>query len=144
MSKFAFNRRQALAGFSSLVAASPLLRSQQTPPLKGEPPGRIAPHDELINTFEFEQMAKRKLDSEAYALVAGSDRREFDRMTYRPRPSVDETELEDEPKCLEPVTPTDVLSLFVRAAPVADRNLVDSGAGARQPGSDLRLETELV
>jgi isopentenyl diphosphate isomerase/L-lactate dehydrogenase-like FMN-dependent dehydrogenase len=94
MSKFALNRRQALAGFSSLVAASPLLQSQQTPPLKGEPPGRIAPRDELLNSFEFEQMAKRKLGIEAYSLIAGSDRRAFDRMTYRPRLMVDVTELD--------------------------------------------------
>lgn len=94
MSRFAWNRRQALVGFSSLVAASPLLRAQQTPPLKGEPPGRIAPHGELINAFEFEQMARRKLDSEAYSLIAGSDRREFDRLTYRPRLMVDVMELD--------------------------------------------------
>ena len=94
MSKFAFNRRQALAGFSSLLAASPLLRAQQTPPLKGEPPGRIAPREELINAFEFEEMAKRKLGGEAYAPIAGSDRREFDRMTYRPRLMVDVLDLD--------------------------------------------------
>ena len=94
MSRFALSRRQALAGFSSIVAASPLLRAQQTPPLEGEPPGRIAPHGELINAFEFEQMAKRKLDNEAYSLIVGSDRREFDRMTYRPRLMVDVMELD--------------------------------------------------
>jgi len=47
MSNGGFNRRQAFAGLGSLFAASSLLQAQ-APQLIGEPPGRIAPHDELI------------------------------------------------------------------------------------------------
>jgi 4-hydroxymandelate oxidase len=53
--------------------------------LVGEPPGRIAPHGELVNTFEFEAMAERKLDSATFAAIAGSDRKAFDRITLDQR-----------------------------------------------------------
>ena len=85
MSGKPFGRRQALAGFGSLLAASPLLQAQQAPQLIGEAPGRIAPLEELINTLEFEAMAERKLDSAAYAAIAGGNRKGFDRITFRPR-----------------------------------------------------------
>jgi 4-hydroxymandelate oxidase len=83
MSDRSFNRRQAFAGLGSLFAASPLLQAQQAPRLIGEPPGHIAPRGELINAFEFESMAERKLDDAAYAKIAGSDRKAFDRMTFQ-------------------------------------------------------------
>jgi isopentenyl diphosphate isomerase/L-lactate dehydrogenase-like FMN-dependent dehydrogenase len=57
-----------------------LLQGQAAP----EPPG-IAPRGELVNAFEFEVMAQRKLTSETYAEIAGSDHKAFDRMTFRPR-----------------------------------------------------------
>jgi 4-hydroxymandelate oxidase len=50
--------------------------------------------DELINTLEFEAMAQRKLDSLAYALISGSDRRTFERITFRPRMMVNTTKLD--------------------------------------------------
>jgi isopentenyl diphosphate isomerase/L-lactate dehydrogenase-like FMN-dependent dehydrogenase len=53
--------------------------------LMGEPPGRIPPSAELVNAFEFELMAKRKLDSATYAEIAGSPRRAMDRITFNPR-----------------------------------------------------------
>ena len=59
MSRVPFSRRQALAAFAQLLAASPALRAQQKPQLRGEAPGRIAPHGELVNTFEFAAMAQR-------------------------------------------------------------------------------------
>jgi isopentenyl diphosphate isomerase/L-lactate dehydrogenase-like FMN-dependent dehydrogenase len=62
--------------------------------LIGEPSGRIAPADELVNSFEFEAMAKRKLDSIAYAEVAGGDRQALDRITFRPRMMVNTTKLD--------------------------------------------------
>jgi 4-hydroxymandelate oxidase len=43
------------------------------------------PVDELVNTFEFEEVAKGVLDAAAFALVAGGDRAPFERMTFRPR-----------------------------------------------------------
>ena len=84
MSRRPFSRRQALAGFSSLLAASPLSGAQDTPPPSSEPPGRIAPLEELVNTLEFEAMAERKLERAAYMALAGSNRKGFDRITFRP------------------------------------------------------------
>lgn len=62
--------------------------------LIGEPPGRIAPLAETVNIFEVEAMAQRKLDSLTYAEITGSDRRVFDRITFRPRMMVNTTKLD--------------------------------------------------
>jgi 4-hydroxymandelate oxidase len=62
--------------------------------LIGEPPGRIAPVGELVNTLEVEAMAQRRLNSLTYAEIAGSDRRVFDRITFRPRMMVNTTKLD--------------------------------------------------
>src|SRR5438477_5607846 len=92
MSGAPFTRREALAAYASLFASSSLLRGQ--PKLIGEPPGRIAPIGELINAFEFEAMAQRKLDSVTFSEIAGSDRKPFDRITFRPRLMVNSTKLD--------------------------------------------------
>jgi isopentenyl diphosphate isomerase/L-lactate dehydrogenase-like FMN-dependent dehydrogenase len=86
-------RRQVLAGFGSLAAASPLL-SDEPPVLIGEPPGRIAPRVDLVNVLEFEEMAKRQLAPPIFATIAGSDRSFFDRITFRPRMMVPTTHLD--------------------------------------------------
>jgi len=65
-----------------------------TQKLIGEPPGRMAPVQELVNVFEFEAMAQRKLDSLTFAEIAGSERSAFDRITFRPRMMVDATKLD--------------------------------------------------
>jgi 4-hydroxymandelate oxidase len=62
--------------------------------LIGEQPGRIAPVAETVNIFEVEAMAQRMLDSLTYAEISGSDRRVFDRMTFRPRMMVNTTRLD--------------------------------------------------
>jgi isopentenyl diphosphate isomerase/L-lactate dehydrogenase-like FMN-dependent dehydrogenase len=62
--------------------------------LIGEPPGRIAPASELVNTFEFEAMARRSLSAAVFAEVAGSERSAFERITYRPRMMVNTTHLD--------------------------------------------------
>jgi 4-hydroxymandelate oxidase len=62
--------------------------------LAGEPAGRITPVGELVNTFEFEAMAQRKLDSVAFALAAGTNHEAFDRITFRPRMMVNTTKLD--------------------------------------------------
>jgi 4-hydroxymandelate oxidase len=64
------------------------------PQLTGEPPGRIAPLDELVNALEFEAMAQRKLDSLTYALVASGTRKSFERITLRPRMMINTTKLD--------------------------------------------------
>ena len=91
MSEFRCTRRRAIESFGSLVAASPLLRGQE---LIGEPAGRITPRQEAVNVFEVEEVAKRKLASTVYATIAGSDRRAFDRITFRPRMLVDVQQLD--------------------------------------------------
>jgi len=85
MKPASFSRR-ALAAYASCVAASPLLRAQK---LIGEPPGRIPPVQELVNTGEFEAVAGRKLDSLKFAEIAGSERGAYDRITFRPRLMID-------------------------------------------------------
>jgi 4-hydroxymandelate oxidase len=62
--------------------------------LMGEPASRITPVAELVNTFEFESMAQRKLDSPAFALAAGTNHEAFDRITFRPRMMVNTTKLD--------------------------------------------------
>src|SRR5882724_5913053 len=85
-------RRSALAAFTSMLAGSPLLRAQ--PKLMGEAPGRLAPVGELVNAFEFEAMAERKLDSVTFREVAGSNREAFDRMTFMPNMMVNTSKLD--------------------------------------------------
>ena len=84
-------RRRALGSLGSLLAASPLLEGQE---LIGEPAGRITPRAELVNLFEVEAVAKRKLSGAVYSTIAGGDRRAFDRMTFRPRMLVDVQKLD--------------------------------------------------
>lgn len=76
------------ADFSSAWQPSP------APKLSGEPPGRIAPVTELINTLELEPMAQRKLSGALYEEIAGSDRAAFDRITFRPRMMVNTLNLD--------------------------------------------------
>jgi 4-hydroxymandelate oxidase len=86
-----FTRRRALAALGSFAAASPLLHAQEQ---LGEPPGRITPLGEFVNILEWEPMAKRKLDAVTFATVAGSDRTDIDRITFRPRMMVDSSRLD--------------------------------------------------
>lgn len=91
MNTLPFTRRRAVAGFASWLAASPLVRAQQVAP---EPSGRIAPAGELVNAFEFQAMAERKLGSAAFAQLADSGPRAFDRITLRPRMMVNALNLD--------------------------------------------------
>ena len=84
-------RRKAVASYASLMAGSGLLQGQK---LIGEAPGRIAPLQDLVNTFEFESMAQRKLNAVNFREIAGGDRAAFDRITLRPRLMVDTTKLD--------------------------------------------------
>ncbi len=56
--------------------------------------GHTPPLAELLNAFEFEAAAARKLDPAALAEITGSDRRAFDRITFRPRMMVNTTKLD--------------------------------------------------
>ena len=95
MKKNIFTRRKALAGFGSLVAASPLV-ADHPPQLIGEPPGRIAPREDLVNVLEFENMAQRKLAPDVFAWPSPKRLivRFFERITFRPRMMVPTTHLD--------------------------------------------------
>ena len=49
---------------------------------------RLPPKEDVVNAFEFEEIAKLKLSAAVYSPIAGSDRTAFDRMTFRPRLNV--------------------------------------------------------
>jgi len=66
----------------------------ELPHLAGEPAGRIAPLEELVNSSEFESMAKRKLDSITWALVESGSRKPMERITLRPRVMINTTKLD--------------------------------------------------
>ena len=61
--------------------------------LAGEPSGRITPLGELVNTLEFESMAKRKLSGEIFSAIAGGKCADIERCTFRPQLMVDSTKL---------------------------------------------------
>jgi isopentenyl diphosphate isomerase/L-lactate dehydrogenase-like FMN-dependent dehydrogenase len=69
-------------------------RRQAFQALAGEPPGRIAPLADLVNVFEVQAMARRKLPESVYATIAGTDRRALERITFRPRLMVNVTQLD--------------------------------------------------
>ena len=95
------SRRQALGRVGAVVAgtvAGSTLASGQPPAPGTQAPGsqardpQLVPRDELVNTFEFEEEAKKKLSPAVFALVSGGDRAMFDRITLRPRmlaPTID-------------------------------------------------------
>ena len=88
-------RRRALQAAGVWFAASPLANPQDGPKLKGEPPGHIAPLEDLVNVFEMESMARQCLPARDFGAIAGGDdRNAFDRITFRPRMLFDVTELD--------------------------------------------------
>lgn len=79
-------RRAALTSLGVWAAGSPLLQPQtDAPKLEGEPTGRITPRGEVVNVFEVEAVAERKLSAAVYTTIAGSDRQAFDRILLLPR-----------------------------------------------------------
>lgn len=89
-----WSRREVLVRLSAFLAASPLARAQKASKVVGELPGRIPPLDELINTFEFEAVAERKLADAEYRAIAGGERAGFDRVVFRPRLMVNTQDLD--------------------------------------------------
>jgi 4-hydroxymandelate oxidase len=57
----------------------------QVPPARGATPVRLVPREQLVNTLEYEEQAKRALTADVFASIAGGDRAAFDRITLRPR-----------------------------------------------------------
>lgn len=64
------------------------------PQLIGEPAGRIAPLNELVNVFEVQEMAKRRLPAPVYTTISGTDRTAIERIIFRPRLMVDVSKLD--------------------------------------------------
>jgi 4-hydroxymandelate oxidase len=106
MSNHKVSRRQALESVGAIVAgtvAGSAIAKGQAPAMPAANPAnprpamdasspRLAPRDELVNTLEFEEEAKKKLAPATFALIAGGDRAMFDRITLRPRmlsPTID-------------------------------------------------------
>ncbi len=96
-------RRQAVRQLSMWAAASPLLAAPQGPPREVFEPDRIGPVDELINAFEFEEVARKRLPETLYDHIAGGagaertlrrNREFFERITFRPRMLVDVSEMD--------------------------------------------------
>src|SRR5437016_699551 len=65
--------------------------TQNGPPA---PKPRLSRMQELVNTFEFEDVARLALDDATFSTIAGSDRTGFDRMTFRPRQLVPTLDLD--------------------------------------------------
>ncbi len=83
------SRRGALGSLGAFFAGSAVGTEQRADPSL---PLRLPPREELVNSFEFEDVAKLKLPESVYSAIAGSDRAAFDRMTFRPQrmtPTVD-------------------------------------------------------
>jgi 4-hydroxymandelate oxidase len=91
-----WTRRKALQSLSLWMAGSPLLKAQDVPPkLMGEPPGRITPRTEAVNSFEVEEAAQRTLAAAVFAKIHGSgDRNAFNRIVFHPRMMADVTKLD--------------------------------------------------
>jgi 4-hydroxymandelate oxidase len=83
--------RRAFGKLGAFFAASPIIEAQE---LLGEAPGRITPREEIVNVFEVEAVAKRKLPGDVYNSLGGGNRRAFERMTFRPRMLINVTELD--------------------------------------------------
>jgi 4-hydroxymandelate oxidase len=83
-------RRRALQSLAGL-SAMPATRAQE---LIGEPPGRIAPVADLVNVYEVQAMARRKLPESAIAKLGSDDRRALERITFRPRLMVNVAKLD--------------------------------------------------
>jgi 4-hydroxymandelate oxidase len=80
-----WTRRRALESLGLWLAASPLVKGQGSEP----------PRNELVNTLEFEDVAKRALPAKVFAEIEGSgDRRGFDRIIFHPRVMVDVHDLD--------------------------------------------------
>ena len=86
MNEKLLTRRGVLRAVGTLAAGSALKAE--------EPAGRITPLSEIVNTLEFESMAQRKLPAAVFAAIAGSNREDIERCTFRPVPMVDTTKLD--------------------------------------------------
>ena len=91
--------------FWMLLASSPLLRGQdpEAAPRPIHQPDRIPPFEELVNAFEYEEVARKILSRPLYDHIAAGaggestlrrNREFFDRITFRPRMLVDVSQMD--------------------------------------------------
>jgi 4-hydroxymandelate oxidase len=85
-----FTRRRALQSLAGLSTMTPAGAQE----LIGEPPGRIAPLADLVNVYEVQAMARRKLAETAIAALGDDDRKALERITFRPRLMVNVSKLD--------------------------------------------------
>ncbi len=74
-----------------------IVRTRSPQPTVAPPvlrPPSLTPVGELVNVIEFEAMAERKLPPAVFAAIAGSQRDELERLTFRSRLMVDTTKLD--------------------------------------------------
>lgn len=84
-------RRRALQSLAGLPSVAGAAAAQE---VIGEPPGRIAPLAELVNVYEVQAMARRKLADTALTNLGADDRRALERITFRPRLMVNVSKLD--------------------------------------------------
>ena len=114
-----FTRRQALA-----LAAGQAV---------GTPRARLAPREQLVNTFEYEEQAWLTLPPALASLVAGGDRSDFDRITLRPRMLVPTLDLDLTVTLFGDAVPAPIV-----VAPIADqRRFHPDGEVATVKGASL-------
>jgi hypothetical protein len=85
MNTLNFTRRQALGISAALVAGARLLRGQGRTAAAAVVAPPDPPANEVVNAFEFLDVARTRLSQDVYASIAGGDREPFDRLTFRPR-----------------------------------------------------------
>src|SRR5262249_2792949 len=87
---------QSLDGENGLRMSKPPIAAWQARAGKliGEPPGPIPAVQDLVNAWEFEDVAKRRLGELPFAEIAGSERAAFERITFRPKLMVDTRQID--------------------------------------------------
>ena len=88
----------AEAGCPTIASINPsIVRTRRPQPTVAPPvlrPPSLTPVRELVNVLEFEAMAQRKLLPAAFAILAGGNRADLERLTFRSRLMVDTTKLD--------------------------------------------------
>ncbi len=88
----------AASGCPTIASINPsIVRTRSPQPTVALPvlrPPSLTPVGELVNALEFEAIAQRKLPPAAFAAIAGSDRADLERLTFRSRLMVDTSKLD--------------------------------------------------
>jgi 4-hydroxymandelate oxidase len=85
MSRNSYTRREAFERLGTLVPAKAPGQTGAEGTVRSGGPVRIAPPEDLVNTYEFGESARQVLDPATYGILTDGDRGIFDRITFRPR-----------------------------------------------------------